>query len=92
MHHPREYLCIVEDQAFLPSYELAPTPPLPPSPARPQVVSLSSSYVSPIELSDERGGGVRRGCKVPNHTTAKSLVLCNTFNTLWTTVNSMAPL
>jgi hypothetical protein len=45
---------LIEDQAFLRSYDLAPRPP--PSPISPQpIVSLSqSSCVSPVELTDGR--------------------------------------
>jgi hypothetical protein len=59
------YKCIIEDQAFSPSYDwLFPPPPL----SRQQVVSLSqSSCVSPVELTDERG-------KEPNHTTTTNKV------------------
>ncbi len=43
----------IEDQAFSPSYDLAPA-----SPSHVSTVSLSqSSCVSPVELSDGRGGG-----------------------------------
>ncbi len=60
----------IEAQASLRSYDMAPRP----SPfSRQQVVSLShSSYVSPIELTDIRGGGVG---KEPNHMTARKLGL-----------------
>jgi hypothetical protein len=71
----------IEDQAFSPSYELSPTPPYNPF-SRDQVVSLSqSSYGSPIELTDRRGGeGVE---EEPNDTTTRKLVLYKSFNTLW---------
>jgi hypothetical protein len=46
---------MIEDQAFSPSYDLAPFPP--PSPSRRQVASLSqSSCVWPVDFTDGRGG------------------------------------
>ncbi len=52
---------IIEDQAFSPSYDLAPSP----SPPKPSHVSKlsQSSCVSPVELTDERGGWGAGGYK-----------------------------
>jgi hypothetical protein len=64
---PESIECIIEDKAFLPSYDLAPSPP---PPSCQQVASLSqSSCVSPVELTDGIAGGGEE--KEPNHTTAR---------------------
>ncbi len=65
----------VEDQDFLQSYDMAPTPPSPPT-TRLQVVSLSlSSCVSLVELVDVRG--VRGWGRSPIILRRESLVLYN---------------
>ncbi len=70
----REYWIIYRGpQPFLPSYDSAPPPPLPCKLSRQKVVSLpQSSCVSPVELTDGRGGVGERAC----------LVLYKSFNTL----------
>jgi hypothetical protein len=68
----------VEDQAFSPSDDLAPPHPLLPPSSRQQVVALYlSSYVSPFELTDGRGGGAK-SCDGE-----KAWSSCRPFNTLW---------
>ncbi len=60
----------LEDQAFLRSYDSAPRPPPIPL-SRQQVISFSqSSCVSPVELTDRRGGKGVHG-QEPNHKTAR---------------------
>ncbi len=57
---------IIKYQAFSPSYDLGPPPP----PCRQQVISHSqSSCVSPVELTDGRGGGGVR--EELNHATTR---------------------
>jgi hypothetical protein len=60
----KSILCIEEDQAFSPSYDLAPPPP-------PPLLSpvCLSSCVSPVELTDAREG--RKGRETNNTTTRK---------------------
>jgi hypothetical protein len=54
-----EFGLFIENQAFSPSYNLAP-----PTPFRQQAVSLSqSSSLSPVELNDGRWGGGGGGAK-----------------------------
>jgi hypothetical protein len=54
-----------EDQAFSPSFDMAPPPPLPLS-CQPAVPFSHSSFASPVELTE--GEGVR---EEPNHMTAR---------------------
>ncbi len=54
----------IEDQAFSLSYDLTHLPTLPTLSSQ-QVVSLSQSSVSPVELADERVG------EEPNHKTER---------------------
>ncbi len=70
----------LENQAFSPSYDLAPSPPS--HPFRQQVVSLyQSSGVSPVQLTEGRG---RRGCgRSQIIRWRESLVLYKSFNALW---------
>jgi hypothetical protein len=72
---------IIEDQAFSPSYDLAPYP----SPLScQQIVSLSqASCVSPMEHSDWKGGRVREGVRRQTIKRQERLVLYNPFTTLW---------
>jgi hypothetical protein len=57
--------CFIEDQAFPPSYNFAPSPP---PPLSSQIDSLSqSSCVSSVDLTDGDGGGGGRGGET-NHT------------------------
>ncbi len=72
---------IIEDQAFSPSYDLAPLllPPLPGS--RPQVVSLYQfPFVLPVELTDVRKGGRWGRSQIIRR--QESLILHQSFNTL----------
>jgi hypothetical protein len=62
-----------EDQAFSPTHGLAPPPPLTPF----SVSELGRRQTWGARR--ENGGGVG---EEPNHTTARSLVLCISFNTL----------
>ncbi len=69
-----------EDQAFSPSYYLALPPPL----YRQQAFSLSQfSCVSPVELTQDRGGE-GEGKKSQIIRRRENLVLYESFNTLWT--------
>ncbi len=73
--HPGRIEWFIEGQAFLRSYKLAPPPPILPYIIK--IVSLSQfSCVSPVELTDGRGGG--RGVLRPQ----EILSLYKTFNTL----------
>jgi hypothetical protein len=87
---PESIEWFIEDQAFLRSYDSAPRPPhylLSPV-SRQQVASLSqSSCVSPVELTDGKGG--ERGwawswIKLPQ----ESLDLYKSFITLWIVPNT----
>ncbi len=74
--------CFVEDQAFPPSYDLAPPPTLSPLSGH-QVVSLSQSFcVSPFELTDGRGGEGVQG-EDPNARQRESLVFYKLVNILF---------
>jgi hypothetical protein len=64
----------MEDQAFSPSSDMAPSLPQPPSSSDSKMsLFLSSSCVSPVELTDGRdqGGGGEGVGEEPNHTTVK---------------------
>jgi hypothetical protein len=60
--------CALEDQAFSPSYDLAPSPPHPSSSVSKFSLFLGLPCVSPFELTDGRVGGRE---KELNHTTAR---------------------
>jgi hypothetical protein len=72
----------VEDQAFSPSCDLAPSPT--PSPHVSKLSLFLSSCVSPVELIDGRKRGEGLG-EEPNQIIRRreSLVLFKSFNTLW---------
>jgi hypothetical protein len=75
----------MEDQAFSPSSDMAPSLPQPPSSSDSKMsLFLSSSCVSPVELTIERGqgggGGCRRGANIRR---GKGFVHSKSFNTLW---------
>jgi hypothetical protein len=71
----------IEDQAFSPSYDLAPPPPPSPLSGQQVVSRFKSSCVSPVELTDgRRGRGWGRSQIVRRRV---SLVLHISLNTLW---------
>ncbi len=71
----------IENQAFTRLYDSASR--LPPFPLSMKVVSHSlSSFVSPVKLTDERGGG-RGWARSKIVRPRVSLVLYKSFNTLW---------
>jgi hypothetical protein len=84
---------LIDDQAFLPSYVLAPpTPPPPPPLPSASRLSFSSSYVSPVEITDGRGGeGVGRS-QIIRRRDRLVLDLYKSFNTLCCTYNPVLPL
>ncbi len=74
LDEPESIEWFIEDQGFLPSYDLAPSPPPPPLPSAKQVVSVyQSSCVSPIELTDGSWGGDGGGAKTHDGEKACSL-------------------
>ncbi len=73
---PESSLWIIEDQAFSPSNDLAPSPSPPPSP----VSKLDQRHRGRLRKRDSRGER-KEGAK--SHVGKKILVLYNTLNTLW---------
>ncbi len=77
------YVRFIEDQAFSPSYYLAPPPP--PLISSRGCLSFSVFWVLPVMLTDGRGGMGRGGGVESFHSTERKvwLVLYKSFNTLW---------